>query len=237
MGRVLPAERLDQRVARVVGVGELLLDQPPEVEVEPELRARVALRLDRLPVPLEKPLGVRERPVLLGVGRRRQEEDLGRDLLGLQLSGFDLRRVVPEGRRLDLDDVADDEPVELREREPVRLRVRVPDGGILAGEEVALDLAVEHLLRRPVDGVVVVDARQLLEQPLVLLGRVLPEVRLHQADPVRLEVAPPSGGRDVRLHEVVEVAGVLGARHRQIAREDVEQRRDVRRALDRGVAA
>src|SRR5690349_23624847 len=100
MGRVLPAERLDQLVAIVLGALELLLDQPAEMEVEPELRAAVPLRLDRLPVPLEESLRVREGAVLLGVRRRRQEEDLRRDLLRLQLARLDLRAVVPEGRRL-----------------------------------------------------------------------------------------------------------------------------------------
>ena len=57
------------------------LDAAAEVEVEPELGAAVLLRLDRLPVPLQQALRVRERAVLLGVRRGGQEEDLGRDLL------------------------------------------------------------------------------------------------------------------------------------------------------------
>src|SRR3954471_23999598 len=104
--RVLPAERLDQLVALLLRLGELLLDQPAEVEVEPELRAAVLLRLDRLPVPLQQTLRVREGAVLLGVRRGREEEDLGRDLVGPQLARLDLGAVVPERRGLDLDDVA-----------------------------------------------------------------------------------------------------------------------------------
>ena len=190
--RVLPAQRLDQLVARVLRVGELLLDAPPEMEVEPQLGTAILLRLGRLPVPLQQPLRVRERAVLLRVRRRGQEEHLGRDLLRAQLSRLDLRAVVPVRRRLDLDEVADDEPVELREGEPVGLRVRIPDGGVLASDDEALDLPREHLLEGVVDGVVVVDARQLLEEELVVGVRVLAEVRLHQADPVGAEPAPPA---------------------------------------------
>src|SRR3954451_14504424 len=110
--RVLPAERLDQLVALLLRLGELLLDQPAEVEVDPELRAAVLFRLDCLPVPLEQPLRVREGSVLLGVRRSREEEDLRRDLLRLQLARLDLGAVVPERRGLDLDDVTHDEPLE-----------------------------------------------------------------------------------------------------------------------------
>ena len=109
---VLPAQRLDQLVALVLRLGELLLDQPAEVEVEPELRATVLLRLDRLPVPLQQPLRVGERAVFLGVRGGREEEDLRRDLLGLQLARLDLRAVVPEGGGLDLHHVAHDQPLE-----------------------------------------------------------------------------------------------------------------------------
>ena len=237
MRRIVPAQRLDQRVSLLDRVLELLLDHPAEVEVEPEIRAAIVLRLRRLVVPLQQALRIRERAVLLGVRSSGQEEDLGRDLLGLELARLDLRAVVPERRGLDLDQIAHDEPVELREAEPVRLRVRVADGGVLAREDVPLHLAVEHLQRRPVRRVVVVDPRQLLEEPVVLLVRVIAEVRLHQAHPVRLEVSPEAGRRDVRLHEVLEVAVGLGVGHRQIPREDVVERRDVRRALNRRVTA
>ena len=43
-----------------------------------------------------------------------------RDVLGAQLARLDLGRVVPERRALDLLEVAHDEPVELRHREPVQ---------------------------------------------------------------------------------------------------------------------
>jgi hypothetical protein len=79
---------------------------------EPQLAAAVAGRFDRLVVPLQQPLGVGEGAVLLGVGGRGQQEDLGGDLLGAQLAGLDLRPVAPEAGRFDLDQVADDQPVE-----------------------------------------------------------------------------------------------------------------------------
>ena len=88
--------------------------------VEPEVGPTVGLRIDGLVVPLDEALRVGERAVLLDVRGRREEEDLRRDLFRLQLAAFDLWRVVPERSALDLDEVADDEPFELRQPEPVR---------------------------------------------------------------------------------------------------------------------
>jgi hypothetical protein len=65
-------------------------------------------------MPLQQPLGVGERAVLLGVGGRRHEEHLGGDLLGAGQAHLDVRRVVPERRGLDLGRVAHDEPLEVR---------------------------------------------------------------------------------------------------------------------------
>src|SRR5439155_20447121 len=65
--RIRPLQRLHERVALLLAVLELLPDQLSELEHEPEVAAAVVLRLDRLPVPLQKPLRIRERPVLLRV--------------------------------------------------------------------------------------------------------------------------------------------------------------------------
>ncbi len=48
-------------------------------------------RLLRLVVPLHHPLRVRERPVLLDVRGRGEEEHLRGDVLGAHLAGLDLR--------------------------------------------------------------------------------------------------------------------------------------------------
>ena len=64
---VVPGERLDRPVLEILGVGVGLLQAAAEVVHEPQVGAAVALRLDRLVVPLEHPLGVGERTVLLGV--------------------------------------------------------------------------------------------------------------------------------------------------------------------------
>ena len=200
------------------------------------------LRLDRLPMPLQKPLRVRERPVLLRVRGGGEEEHLRRDLRRLQLPGFDLRRVVPERRRLDLRQVAHDEPVELRECKAVELRVRRADGRVLAEDDVALRLAVEHVEHRAVRRMVARDPRQVVEEVVVVLRRVLAVIRLQQRHEVRLHVAPEARRRGVALDELVEIVIVaclmrLRVGHRDVAGEDVVQRRDVRRALDRGVPA
>ena len=91
-------------------------------------------------MPLQQPVGVRERAVLLGVRGRGQEEDLRRDLVGAQLARLDLRRVAPERRALGLDEIAHDEPLQLREGEALELAVCGSDGWVLADEEEALTL-------------------------------------------------------------------------------------------------
>src|SRR5207244_10426460 len=97
--RVVPGEIEQRPIARRLRIRELLADDAAEVVVEPEVGAAVLLRLHRLVVPLQQPLRVRERAVLLEVRRRRQEEDLRRDLLRLQLARLDLGTVVPERGR------------------------------------------------------------------------------------------------------------------------------------------
>jgi hypothetical protein len=64
---------------------------------EPQLRAAVAARLDGLLAPLQQALRVGEGALLLDVGRRGQEEDLGGDVGRRDLAGLDLGRVAPEG--------------------------------------------------------------------------------------------------------------------------------------------
>ena len=140
---------------------------------EPEIGAPVALGLERLEVPLQQALRVRERTVLLHVRGGREQEDLGPDLLRDELSRLDLGRVLPERRALDLEEVPDDEPVELRQCQALQLRVRRADAGVLAEEEEALDLALVHVEGRLVGRVVAVDLRQVVEAKVVRLRGVL----------------------------------------------------------------
>src|SRR3954447_11900732 len=65
--RVVPGQVEDRAVLRIARPRELVADLAPEVEEEVQLRTGVLPRLDRFVVPLEEPLRVRERAVLLGV--------------------------------------------------------------------------------------------------------------------------------------------------------------------------
>src|SRR5215212_2738291 len=109
---VVPLEIPDRPVLRIFRIRELLLDPTPEVIHEPQLRAAVALGIHRFVPPLQEALGVRERTRFLHMRRSRQEEDLRAYLLRLQLAGLYLWRVVPEGGRFALVEVAHHEPVE-----------------------------------------------------------------------------------------------------------------------------
>src|SRR5690606_28469059 len=81
--------------------------------------AAVADRVDRLLAPLQQPLGLGEGAFLLHMRGRRHEEDLRAALLRDDLAGRDLGCVLPERRGLDLDQVADHQPVGVGHSEPL----------------------------------------------------------------------------------------------------------------------
>ena len=153
------------------------------------------------------------------------------------LAGLVLGRVLPERRRLDRLEVAHHQPVELGQREPHQLAVRRADGRVLPDAEHALHPAVEHLQHHRVVRVVAVDARQVAEAELVVLGRRVAPPGLQQRHDVRAQIAPHAGVGPVELDERVERRVRLRVGHRDVPRQDVVQRRDVGRALDVGVAA
>ena len=121
--RVVPREIEDRAVTRIRRIGQLLPDPLAEVIDPVQLGAGISGRLDRLVMPLQQPLGVRERPVLLGVRGGRKEEHLGVDVLGPRLLRLVLGRVLPEQRGLVGIEVADDEPIELAKRPADEARV------------------------------------------------------------------------------------------------------------------
>ena len=116
-------------------------------------RARVALRLLGGVMPLQQPLRVRERPVLLDVRGGGEEEHLGGDVLGAHLARVDLGAVLPPGGALDQREVAHDQPLEVGHADPLHAVVGRADGGVLAHQEVALALALELGHDRVVGGV------------------------------------------------------------------------------------
>ena len=199
----------------------------------------VARRFDGLLPPLQHPLGLGERALLLHVGRGREEEHLGAALLGHDLAGLDLRGVLPERGRLDHREVADDQPVELGHGEPHQPPVghRRPRGSGRTGSSRA-PCPSTMSMRGAEDAVVAVDAREVVEAEVVVGGGALAPVLLQQRDQVRVGGVPEAlllaaaDRRDVR----VEVRGG-GRGHRQVAGQQVEQRGDVGAALDAGVAA
>ena len=80
------------------------------------------------------------------------------------------------------------------------------------------------------------DARQPIESEIVLSRRRIAVPRLQEADDVFVEMRPPALVRALtRVLRERRRFAVL--RHREIARQQVVQRRNVRRALDRRVAA
>ena len=235
---VVPGEVDDRPVAAGLRARVVALDALEQVVHEPQLRARVARRVERLVVPLQQPLGVGEVAVLLHVRCGRHQEDLRLDVLRAQLARLDLGRVAPERRRLELGEVADHQPLQVGERAPLQARVGAADGRVLAHHEQPVEAAVVGPQHRREVRVVARDLRQVVEAVAVLLRRRVAEVGLQQRDDVLVEVRPPAlvggvGGHVVGQRELALAR--LG--HRQVARQQVVERRDVGRALDRRVPA
>ena len=186
-------------------------------------------------MPLQQTVGVGERALLLGVRGSREEEHLGADVLRSGLARLDFRSVLPERRALDEGEVPHDEPVQLPQTHSLHPGVGRSDSGVLAQKEVALAPAGELFLDGVVRAVRTGDPRQVVEAEVVALPGCVPPVRLEQADQIRLHVGPePSLGR-VGLDELPQVLVPVGVRHRDVARQQVEQRGDVARPLDAGV--
>ena len=78
---------------------------------------------------------------------------------------------------------------------------------------------------------------QVVEAEVVLLRSGRAPVRLQQADHVGAHVAPEALFRRLGRDVGVEVLVGVGVRHRQVAGQQVEQRRDVSGPLDRRVPA
>ena len=237
---VAPVQLLHRLVARVRRRRQPLLDHPAQVVEEPQVRALVAGRLDRLLPPLDHALGLGERALLLHVRGGGEEEHLRAARLGADLAGLDLRRVLPERGALDHGEVADDHPVEVRHAQALQLAVRRADGRVLPEQEVAEHLpAVHHVHDRAVRAVVAADPRQEVEAEVVLGRGVLAEVLLEQRHHVGVGRRPVAllGAAADGVQVGGEVFGRFHAGHRQVAGQQVEQRRDVRRALDAGVPA
>ena len=168
----------------------------------------------------------------------RQVEDLGLDVLGLQLTGEHLRGVLPERRGLHELEVTDHQPLEVGQAEALQAAVRLGDGRVLAEDQVPLHLVAEHGLQGVVRRVRAGELGDPVETPVVLLRRVLAEVGLEQADGVGVTLLPETGLVRVAHRPQVVVEGLLlDGRHRQVTRQQVEQRRDVGAALDRRVTA
>ena len=120
--RVIPLQVHDRPIPLALGPGVARFDPFGQMVHEPQLRARVTRRMQRLVAELHQALGVGERPLLLDVRGGGHQEHLGLDRLGTELARLHLRRVAPEGGRLDLGQIAHDQPLQPRQRAPLKPR-------------------------------------------------------------------------------------------------------------------
>ena len=143
-----------------------------------------------------------------------------------------------ELRRLGHREVAHHQPVEPGASPgAVQGAVHRADGRVLPHLEVPLDHAVRHRPHRRHVRVVAREAGEGVEHPAVLPRRGVAEPRLEEGDRVLRELAPPPRLRVVELQVLLEAGVRLRLRHREVAGEEVVEGRDVRRPLDRSVAA
>ena len=241
LGAVLgevPPEVEDRPVAVAVGVRVALLHPQRQVVHEPQLRARVAGRLEGLVTPLQQALGVGERALLLDVRGGRHQEDLGGDVLGAQLARLDLRRSPPELGRLDGRQIAHHQPAQSRESPALQAGVLRAHGRVLTHHQQPVQPAVQRAQHRREVRVVAGDLRQVPKAELVLRSGGVAEPGLQQRDRVAVEVRPPPALRAAGGAEPGKALRLLVRRwHGEVAGQQVVQRRDVGRPLDRRVPA
>ena len=175
---------------------------------------------------------------LFHVGGRRHQEDLGADVLGLKLAVFNLRRILPEGGGLNLLEIAYDQPLQRRQATALHTAIGLRDGRVLAKDKVAFHLLIQHGHERFIGRMRTRNARHEVISPSVVLGCRIAPVGLHQRDRVVLTDLPKALLRLITdsINELWP-ALLIDARHGQIPRQRVEQRRDIGRALNRGVTA
>ena len=140
---------------------------------------------------------------------------------------------------LDEVEIADHEPLQVGHRLALQLAVRRTDNGILAEEEISLDLVVEHVDDRLVIAVIAADARQPFETVIVVCGGGVAPPRLQQADEICVGRGPESLLPVALDRREIVTRGCVDAslRHRQVAGKQIEQRGNVGRSLDARVAS
>ena len=181
---------------------------------------------------------VGEGPFFLARERAGQHEDLGLDVLRPQFAALDLGRAVPVGGGLALEDLAHHHPFEVRQRPADESGVVAADGGVLAHEQEPSDEAVLYGEHHRLLRVVAHHLRQPGVAPAVRLRCGVAVPGSEQADHVFRKVVPPARWAGLRGQETIE-RGVLLVRDglRQIAGQQVVERRDVGAALDARMAA
>src|SRR6266508_1319537 len=236
--RILPAQVFDRLVFRVIAVGIERLQASAKVIEEPEVRTALAWRVDHPVVPLNEPMSVGEGTLLLTCQRGWHQEDLRLDLVRPDFATLNLRRPVPVRGRLVLEALTDHHPVEVWQPFADEGAVVAPHDRVLAYQQQAANQAVPTGQHHPELRVVADYLRQPLVTPLVVRAGPLTVPRAQQADGVLREVGPPAS-RDLLGLEVVLESPMrsLGARLRQVARQQVVQSGDVCAALNARVAA
>ncbi len=205
---------------------------------EPKVRAAIPRRLTHLIVPLNQPARVRDGAGLFRRDRRGDEEHLGADILRPGLAELDAHALLPKIGRFGHRHVAHDQPLQPRHTQLDHLGVHRADHRVLAEDELSLHHAMRHRERHRQLRDVASQFRDVVVGPAVLFRGVLAVPGLEQAGDVFREVVPVAGRRRLGL-EILGEAAVLQQRIRlrQVGRQHVVQRRDIRAALDRDMAA
>ena len=124
------------------------------------------------------------------MGCPREEENLGAALIRDDLAGLDLRSVLPERGTFEHGEIADHQPVELGQPKALQPRVRRPDRRVLADQEIAEDLAVDHVQDGAVRAVVSVDPGQVVVAEVILRCGLVAPVLLEQRHHKSVGITP-----------------------------------------------
>ena len=160
---------------------------------EPCVGPTIPGRINGLLAPLQESLRIGECAFFFSMACRREKENFGLDVLGLQLAAVDLGRFAPEIRRFDFDHVANDQPFQFRQRLSLEPRIGCADGWVLSHQKHALHFSVQHVVKEFEERMVPREFGKPTVAEIVFCGRVRSVIGLESADDVFRVMSPETG--------------------------------------------
>ena len=234
--RIPPVECAKRGIDWVIGFFGFRDQTQRELVNEPGIRAGIAWWVHGFFAPLQKALSICECTILFGVTGCGEKEHFSLDVLGLRLTALHFGRFAPEIRRFNLNHLAHDQPFQFRQCLALEPRVGSADSRVLSHKKHALHFSVEHSVKEFEERMVAGEFGKEAVAEIVFNSCVFPIVSLERADQVLRVIRPETGFFCVVIQILLERL-VAFTRHGEITGQNIVQRRDISRTLDRSVTA